>query len=319
MQAYIIHRLIQFIPVTIGVTFLVYMMILLLPGDPVSALLGLSEGQAQYSPEVVAQYKHDLGLDEPIPVQYAKWLGRAMQGDFGDSVKTRRPVVQEVIPRLKVTAQVSVAAFLLALIIAFPAGIADAVFRDTWIDRVITVVAVAGVAIPSFFLAIIMILFFSVKLRWLPPSGFVSPFEDPVRGLKLLIMPALILSAGGAAVLTRQIRSAMLEVLNQDYIRTARAKGLAPRQVIWLHALKNAMLPIVTLIGLGFGQLLGGAVIVETIFAIPGVGRLLVSSINTKDFPVIQMIVLIVALSTVVATLLTDLAYGLFDPRVRFK
>ena len=319
MRAYIVSRLIQFIPVIIGVTFLVFSTTLLLPGDPVTALLGLSAGQATFTPEQIERYRHDLGLDRPIPVQYAKWLGRAVQGDFGDSIKTRRPVTTEVLPRLKVTAQLGVTAFIISILIGLPLGIAAAVFRNTPIDRLITVVAVSAVAVPSFWLGIMMILFFSVKLQWLPPSGFVSPFEEPVRGLKLLIMPAVILGWSGAAVVTRQTRSAMLEVLNQDYIRTARAKGLAERSVVWVHALKNAMLPIVTVLGLSVGTLLGGAVIVETIFAIPGVGRLLVGSINTKDFPVIQMIVLIIALSTVTASLLTDLAYGLLDPRIRFR
>lgn len=319
MRAYIVSRLIQFIPVIIGVTFLVFSTTLLLPGDPVTALLGLSAGQATFTPEQIERYRHDLGLDRPIPVQYAKWLGRAVQGDFGDSIKTRRPVTTEVLPRLKVTAQLGVTAFIISILIGLPLGIAAAVFRNTPIDRLITVVAVSAVAVPSFWLGIMMILFFSVKLQWLPPSGFVSPFEEPIRGLKLLIMPAVILGWSGAAVVTRQTRSAMLEVLNQDYIRTARAKGLAERSVVWVHALKNAMLPIVTVLGLSVGTLLGGAVIVETIFAIPGVGRLLVGSINTKDFPVIQMIVLIIALSTVTASLLTDLAYGLLDPRIRFR
>lgn len=319
VQAYIIKRVIQFIPVVVGVTFLVYAMILLLPGDPVASLLGLSEGQAQLEPEVVESYRRQLGLDQPIPIQYARWLGRVVQGDFGESIKTRRPVTVEMLPRLKVTAQVSVAALLVSLLISFPAGVAGAIWRNTWIDRVITIVAVAAVAVPSFWLAIMMILLFSVKLDLLPPSGFVSPFAEPVRGIKLMIMPVLLLGWDGAAVLTRQTRSSMLEVLNQDYIRTARAKGLAGARVVWLHALKNAMLPVVTIIGLRIGFLLGGTAIVETIFTIPGIGRLLVSSISTRDFPVIQAIVLIIALSTVIASLLTDLAYGLLDPRIRFR
>jgi peptide/nickel transport system permease protein len=319
VQTYIIKRMIQFIPVIIGVTFLVYAMTLLLPGDPVAALLGLSEGQAQVEPEVIAAYRHELGLDRPIPIQYAKWLDRVLHGDFGTSIKTRRPVTTEIGPRLKVTAQVSAAAFIVSLLIAFPAGVTAALFRNSWLDRLVTILAVSAVAVPSFWLAIMMILLFSVKLGWLPPSGFVSPFEDPVRGLKLLVMPVLILGWEGAAVLTRQTRSSMLEVLNQDYVRTARAKGLAGRRVVWLHALKNAMLPIVTIIGLRVGFLLGGSAIVETIFTIPGIGRLLVSSISTRDFPVIQALVLIIAVCTVFASLLTDLAYGLLDPRIRFR
>ena len=319
MQAYIIKRAIQFIPVIIGVTFLVYAMILLLPGDPVSALLGLSEGQAQVEPEVVEAYRRELGLDKPIPIQYVRWVSRALQGDFGDSIKTRRPVMTEIKARVPVTAQISVLAFFVSLLISFPAGVAAAIFRNTWIDRLITVFAISAVAVPTFWLAIMLILLFSVKLQWLPPSGFVSLFDNPGRAVKLLILPVLILGWEGAAVLTRQTRSAMLEVLNQDYVRTARAKGLAPRRVIWLHALKNAMLPIVTILGLRIGFLFAGSVIVETIFTIPGMGRLLVSSISTRDFPVIQALVLMIAHGTVIASLLTDVAYGLLDPRIRFR
>lgn len=319
MQAYIAKRLLQFIPVIVGVTFLVYSLTLLLPGDPVASLLGLSEGQAQLEPGVVQAYRHELGLDRPVPIQYLKWLNRVAHGDFGTSIKTRRPVTQEIGPRLKVTAQVSTAALIVSLLIAFPAGIAGAIWRNTWLDRVITISAVSAVAVPSFWLAIMMILLFSVRWNLLPPSGFVSPFADPVRGLKLMVMPVLILGWEGAAVLARQTRSSMLEVLNQDYMRTARAKGLTGARVVWLHGLKNAMLPIITVIGLRVGFLLGGSAIVETIFTIPGIGRLLVSSISTRDFPVIQSLVLIIAISTVVATLLTDLAYGLLDPRIRFR
>ncbi len=319
MFAYLVRRLLQFIPVLIGVTFLVFSLTLLLPGDPVASLLGLSEGQAQVDAEMVQRYRHELGLDQPVPVQYGMWLGRAVRGDFGDSIKTRRPVADEILPRLKVTAQVSVAALIVSLLIALPAGVAGAVWRNSWLDRLITMLAVAAVAVPSFWLAIMMILLFAVQWQVLPPSGFVSPFDDPVRGLKLMVMPVLILGWEGAAVLTRQTRSAMLEVLSQDYVRTARAKGLAGRRVIWVHALKNAMLPIITILGLRIGLLLGGSAIVETIFTIPGIGRLLVSSISTRDFPVIQALVLVIGLSTVVASLLTDIAYALLDPRIRYR
>jgi peptide/nickel transport system permease protein len=317
MQRYIATRLVQFIPVIVGVTFLVFSITLVLPGDPVTALVRPGPGQT-FTPEQIEQKRHELGLDKPIPLQYVDWLGRVVRGDFGESVKTRRPVTDEVVPRLKVTAQLGAAAFALSFLIGIPMGVASAIYRNTVFDRLITMISVAGVAVPGFWFAIMAILFFAVELRWLPPSGFVSPFEDPERGLKLLIMPAAILGWQTSSALARQTRSAMLEVLNQDYIRTARAKGLMPRHVIWRHALKNAMLPVVTLLGLNMGALVGGAVIVETIFAIPGVGRLLVESITARDFPVIQMIALIVALTTVFATLLTDLAYGLLDPRIRF-
>jgi peptide/nickel transport system permease protein len=319
MRAYIVSRILQFIPVIFGVTFLVYATTLLLPGDPVYALAGLNIGQTEFTPEQIERFREDLGLNDPIPLQYLNWLKRASHGDFGHSTRTRRPVVDEVRPRLQVTAQLGVTALLFATVVGIPAGVVAAIWRNTPADRIITVVSVTGVAVPSFWLGIMMILLFAVKLQWLPPSGFVSIFDDPVRGIKLLIMPAAILGSGGAAILTRQTRSAMLEVLNHDYIRTARAKGLAPRRVIWVHALKNAMLPIITILGLFVGQLLGGAAIVETIFAIPGLGRLLVASVGIRDFPVIQLLVLIVALTTVLAALITDIAYALLDPRIRYR
>lgn len=319
MRAYIVRRVLQFVPVLLGITFLVYSTTLMLPGDPVYALAGLNVGQTEFTPEQIERFREDLGLNDPIPIQYLNWLNDAAHGDFGESTRTRRPVTDEVTPRLKVTLQLSVASLTIAILIGIPAGVAAALWRDTLIDRLITVVSVAGVAVPSFWLGIMMILLFSVRLEWLPPSGYVSIFEDPMRAVKLLVMPATILGAGGAAILTRQTRSAMLEVLNQDYIRTARAKGLASRNVIWLHALKNAMLPIITILGLFVGNLLSGAAIVETIFAIPGLGRLLVTSIGIRDFPVIQLLVLIVAVSTVLATLITDVAYAMFDPRIRYR
>jgi len=319
VQAYIARRVIQFIPVIIGVTFLVFALLLLLPGDPVLALLGAAEGQLQFDPEVVAQYRHELALDKPIPVQYARWLGRILTGDLGPSLKTQRPVTHEIKARLPATLQISLGAFAVSLLIAFPAGVAAAVFRNSLLDRGVTVLAVSAVAVPSFWLAIMVILLFAVQLRWLPPSGYVNLFDDPGRALRFMVLPVMILGWEGAAVSTRLIRSSMLEVLNQDYVRTARAKGLTNTRVIWVHALKNGMLPVITIIGLGFGRLLGGTVIVETIFAIPGMGRLLVSSITTKDLAVVQGITLIIALSTVMASLITDLTYAVLDPRIRFK
>lgn len=200
-----------------------------------------------------------------------------------------------------------------------PAGVAAAVWRNSVLDRVVTVLAVGGVAIPGFFLGVIFILLFAVKLRWLPPSGFVSLFEDPMRGLRFLAMPVLVLGWESAALVTRQTRSGMLEVLAQDYVRTARAKGLREARVVWVHALRNALLAVVTVIGLLVGRLLAGSVVIETIFAIPGMGRLLVSAIGARDIATVQAVVLIIALSVVVANLVTDLAYGVLDPRIRFR
>ena len=319
MQAYIAKRLVQAVIVIILVTFAVFSLELLLPGDPVVALISQSNGQGALSPQQIAIARHELGLDKPIPVQYWDWLDRAAHGNLGTSVKTNRPVLTEIGDRLPVTLQLSIAAFIVALVISIPAGIGAAVWHGSLLDRLITGVAISAVAIPDFWLGIMFILLFSVKLNWLPPSGYVSIFDDPLKALQLLIMPAIILGWAGAGGLARQTRSAMLDVLGQDFIRTARAKGLAGRRVVWVHALKNALPPVVTLIGLGAGFILAGTVIAETIFAIPGIGRLAVDSINTKDFPVVQGYVLIVALCVVFAALITDLSYAFLDPRIRYS
>lgn len=318
MQAYIVRRLLQAIPVIILDTFLAFALLLLLPGDPIETLIGASGG-ASLDPEQIAAYRRELGLDKPIPVQYALWLGRALQGDLGRSTRTYRPVTEEIKARLPVTSQVGAAALLLSLAIAIPAGVAAAVWRNSVLDRIVTVLAVGGVAIPGFFLGVIFILLFAVKLRWLPPSGFVSLFEDPMRGLRFLALPVLVLGWESAALVTRQTRSGMLEVLAQDYVRTARAKGLREARVVWVHALRNALLAVVTVIGLLVGRLLAGSVVIETIFAIPGMGRLLVSAIGARDIATVQAVVLIIALSVVVANLVTDLDYGVLDPRIRFR
>lgn len=319
MQAYIVKRLLQAVLVIVLVTFAVFSLELLIPGDPVVALISQSNGQGQLTPQQIAIARHDLGLDKPIPVQYWDWLERVLHGNLGTSIKTNRSVLHEIGGRLPVTLQLSLAAFIISLLIALPAGVAAAIWHNSILDRLITGVAISAVAIPDFWLGIIFILLFSVKLGWLPPSGFVSIFDNPLKAIQLLIMPAFILGWAGAGALARQTRSALLDVLGSDYIRTARAKGLANSRVVWIHALKNALPPVVTLIGLGIGFLLSGAVIAETIFAIPGVGRLFVDSINTKDFPVVQGLVLIVALCTVTAALLTDLSYMFLDPRIRFR
>ncbi|MGI8553924.1 MAG: ABC transporter permease [Dehalococcoidia bacterium] len=319
MQTYIAKRLLQAIPVIILVTFCVYALELLLPGDPIISLVASSTGQAVLDKQQIAGYRHEYGLDRPIPIQYALWLEHALHGNFGNSVKTHRPVFREIKARLPATLQLGMADFLISILVSFPAGIAAALWRNSPLDGLITALAVSAVAIPSFWFGIMLILLFSVKLQVLPPSGYVSVLSDPIEGLRLLILPAFILGWEGVGALTRFTRSAMLEVLGQDYIRTARAKGLATTRILWLHALKNGLPPVVTIIGLRIGFILAGAVIVETIFAIPGIGRLFVDSINTKDFPVVQALVLLIALCTIGASLLTDLAYAFLDPRIRFR
>ena len=316
MRRYVARRLLQMVPVLLLVTFGVYSLLLLLPGDPVLAMLSESE---QLDQRLVEQYRRDLGLDRPVPVQYALWLGRFLQGDWGKSIKTNRPVAEEIRARLPATLHLGLFAWVISLLIAIPTGVIAATRRGTPFDHAATAFAVGGVAIPSFWQGIILILVFAVFFRLVPVSGFVSFTEDPLRSLKHLVLPAVTLGTSIAAVTMRQTRSAMLEVLAQDYVRTARAKGLREPTVLLDHALRNALLPVVTIMGLQVGNLIGGSVIIETIFAVPGVGSLAVSSIFNRDFPVVQALVFIVALSVMTANLLTDLAYGVLDPRIRYR
>ncbi len=317
MQAYIVKRLLQAVPLLLLVTFATYSLILILPGDPVLALF--TGGEASLDEEQLAAARAKLGLDKPLPVQYALWLKRALQGDLGISTQTSREVTEELTKRLPVTAQVGLTALFFSLLISVPAGILSAVWRNSLLDRVVTVFSVAGAAMPSFWIGMLLILLLSVRLHLLPPVGYVSFLEDPLRALKLMAMPCLVLGWQAAAVITRQTRSAVLEVLREDYVRTAYAKGLRQMRIIGLHVLRNALLPVVTVVGLLIGPLLAGSVIVEQMFAIPGVGRLLVSAVLAQDFPTVQGVVLVVAVAVVTANLLTDLAYAVLDPRIRYR
>ncbi len=315
MRNYILKRILQMIPVLLVVTALVFSLLLLIPGDPVRAIIGVGEALDEEQMEAM---RIRLGLDKPIPVQYVKWLGKAVRGNFGQSNHTNQDVMYEIKNRLPVTIQLGLAAWIISIIIAIPSGIISAVKRGTKTDFAATVLSMGGVAIPGFWLGIMLILLFGVVLEWLPTHGFVSLFEDPIKGIRHLILPAVSLGLAGAALNMRQTRSAMLEVLAQDYVRTARAKGLKERRVIWIHALKNSMLPVVTIMGLQIGRLFGGTVIIETMFAIPGMGRLMVDSIFRKDFPVVQACVLIVAVTVLVANLITDIIYAYLDPRIHY-
>ncbi len=316
MQAYIARRLLQAVPLLILITFLSFSLFLLVPGDPVLATVPPG---TQFTQEDYQSRRHQLGLDKPIPVHYAIWISHAIQGNFGDSTHTRRPVMDELKQRLPVTLQVGALALVFSLVIAVPAGVASAVWRNSLIDRVVTLVTVAGVAIPDFWFGIMLILLFSLQLHWLAPVGFVYIYNDPIEAIKLSIMPTFVLGQGLTAVIARQTRSSMLEVLRQDYVRTARAKGLGEMRVVWLHAMRNALLPVVTIMGLVVGRVFAGAVIVETVFAIPGMGRLLINSISFRDFQTVQAIVLIISVTVVTANLITDLLYTRLDPRIRYQ
>jgi peptide/nickel transport system permease protein len=292
----------------------------LIPGDPILAVIGADEAGAlgDLGPEVLEAKRRELGLDQPLPVQYAKYVARVAQGDFGKSFRTRQPVLDTIGDRLAVSIKLNIITFSINTVLAIALGTVAALYRGSIIDFLATGWAVLGVATPGFWLAILLILVFSVQLGWLPASGWVDPFEDPVEGAKHLILPVLALGLFGSATIMRQTRSALLEVLRQDYIITARSKGLAGRVVILRHALKNAMLPVVTVVGLSLAGLLGGTVLIERVFAIPGVGRLALDATNSRDYPVIQAIVLLAAFSIIIANLLTDLMYAYLDPRIRY-
>ncbi len=311
---YLISRLSQTVVVMVLVSILTFWMLTFLPGDAVT--VGLSS-ESEISIEQIESAREQMGLNRPIYVQYLDWAGGVLTGDWGDSTRTGEPVLQAIKLRLPVTLTLSVAALIIALAISIPAGIMAAIHRNTWFDRLATGWALAGVAMPAVWLGLLLILLFSVVLDWLPPSGYRPLWDDPLGAFQRLAMPAFCLGVGETASLMRQTRSSMIEVLTQDYVRTARAKGLAGRTVIVRHALRNAMLPVLTVVGLRIGSILSGAVVIETVFAIPGMGRWVIQAVFSQDLPVAMGFVLIVAFMTVIANLATDLAYGLADPRIQ--
>lgn len=314
MRQFVIRRLIQMIPVIFIISVLVFSLMHLVPGDPVSFMAG----EDSMNMENIEYLRKQLGLDKPLPVQYVTWAGRALQGDFGRSMRSNLPISEEISRRLPVTLQLAVASLLLSVLIGIPVGIISAVHRNSPLDVIATVLSMSGVAMPSFWQAILLIFLFGVTLRWLPVAGYVNIFDDPVGGLRALLLPAFVSGTHGAAVLVRQTRSAMLEVMAMEYIATARAKGLNERRVIWVHALKNALLPVVTILALSLGHILGGAVIIETIFAWPGLGRFTVQAIAGHDFQVVQAMVLIAGLTVLAANLVADIIYGWLDPRIQY-
>jgi peptide/nickel transport system permease protein len=303
------------VPVVFIITALVFAVTMLLPGDPALAILGVQQAKDE---QAVQALREELGLNQPVPVQYVKWLGRVASGDFGRSILNKQPVLQALVERLPITLELGLLSMALSVVIALPLGIYAALRHDTVADLLMSVGSLVGIAMPSFWLGILMIELFAVNLRLLPASGYVPFSQSPSANLQLLLMPVIVLGLESAAGLMRQVRSAMLEVLGQDYVRTAYAKGVTTRGVLWRHALRNAMIPVVTIIGLRVARLIGGATVVESVFAIPGVGRLAIESIFNRDFPVLQAIVLMVALAVLLCNLLTDLIYGFLDPRIRY-
>ena len=315
MAQYLFKRLIATIPVLFLTSIIVFALMRLLPGDPI--LLLVEGAQTDVSEEMIAQLRAKYGLDQPVYVQYLAWLGNIARGDLGWSFQSNQAVWDILRPRILPTVQIGLLGWFFAMVVAIPVGIVAATHPRSWKDWLGTAGALVGAAMPYFLIGGLLIYVVALQLRWLPASGFVSPFVDPLESLRTSIQPAITLSLGLAAVIMRQTRSSFLEVLQHGYIRTARAKGLAPRAVILAHAFKNAMLPVVTILGIQLGTLFSGAVITETIFAVPGIGRLLVDSILGRDYATVQAVVLFITLAVVLANLAVDVAYGFLDPRIR--
>jgi peptide/nickel transport system permease protein len=312
MLNYLLQRLATIIPTLFFVSVLIFGLQQLLPGDPAIALAG-----EERDPETIRYLREKFHLDEPLPARYWYWLSGVLQGDLGDSVRIQKPVMELILEKLPVTIQLATMAMLIALAIGITAGVISAVKKDTAWDYAANVFALWGLSTPNFWLGILLILLFAVQLGWLPASGYVSPFEDLKANLAAMIMPAFVLGNAIAAVLMRHTRSAMLQVLSSDYVRTARAKGLDERVVVLKHALRNALIPIITLGALEFGTLLSGAVLTEQVFTIPGFGKLIVDAVFNRDYSVVQGVVLFTATVYITLNLLADLAYFLVNPRMR--
>ena len=315
MTTYILRRLLLMIPVALLVTVGIFTIIRIAPGDPVLTYAGEDK-----DPATIAAVRAQLGLDQPLPVQYAAWLSRAVQGDLGRSFQTKQRVVEAISERLPVTLELGLAALLISVSVALLVGTLSAVKRNSVVDLLTTSVTLAGVSFPNFYLGLLLILLFAyvVPGHILPPGGWTPFSTDPADNLRRLILPAITIATASLAVNLRQVRSSLLDVFGQDYVRTARAKGLRERAVVMRHALKNALIPVVTIIGIQVGAIIEGAIITETIFFIPGVGRLAVQAIPSQDYPIVQGVVLVSALSFMLSTLAVDILYAFIDPRISF-
>lgn len=315
MLSYVLRQVLFAIPALFGVTVVVFGLMKAVPGDVVTNLVGL---QGNVSAERLVELRRMFGLDLPVHVQFGQWLSAAVQGDLGSSLRTGRPIVGDLALRFPVTLELTLLGLLIALVLAVPLGIMAALWRGKVVDYAVSLFALLGLSIPGFFLGILLILLFSLRLEWLPPAGYVPFTESPVENLRHMLLPSVSLGLILAAAATRIMRSSMLEVLGRDYVRTARAKGLAKRTVILRHALRNALNPVITVVGLQFGALLGGAVIIEQVFALPGVGRFALEGINLRDYPVVQGSVLLISVAFIAVNVLVDTVYSLVDPRIRY-
>jgi peptide/nickel transport system permease protein len=317
MVNFIIRRLVMSVIVLFLVSVFVFLAMRLLPGDPVLVFVSSSSIQ-NVTEEQLNQIRHEYGLDKSLPNQYISWIGGVFHGDFGRSILNKAPVLDEIVRRLPITLYIGILAFIVATVIGIPAGVLCAVRRGSWIDSVVTTLSNIGITIPVFWLGILLIYVFALHFKWLPVMGYTSPFDDFWKSLRQIIMPVFCLALGPIAGNARQARSSMLEVIHRDYIRTAWSKGLDERVIVMKHALKNGLMPVVTLSGMAVGTILGGSVLVEQVFNIPGMGRLAVTSVMNQDYPYVQAIALIMAISIVLSNLLVDISYGWLDPRVHY-
>ena len=313
MTSYLAGRVLALAPVLLVVAVMVFLIARFTPGDPIRVLLG-----EDARPEQVQALRQLHGLDAPLPVQFGLWISRALRGDLGRSLYNRLPVTRTIWQHVGPTVMLSTMALSVALVIGIPIGIASAVYRNSWLDQASLSLVMLGAAVPSFWLGLTLIVVFAVNLGWLPSSGFRPPDEGLWRSIRYMILPAIALGVPNSALIIRFVRGSLLDVIATDYIRTARAKGMAERAVIFRHALRNALVPILTVVGLTFAALMGGAVVTETVFSIPGIGQLVVQSVLRRDYPVIQGVTLIVAASYVLINLMVDVLYIMVDPRVKY-
>jgi peptide/nickel transport system permease protein len=318
MQTYIAKRLLLIVPTLLGVAALVFLIMRVIPGDVALLILG-GDQAARLDPKQLENMRRQLGLDQPLLIQFGEWLWGVVRFDSGKSLWTGRPVVEEVLIRLPLSLELAFLATMVSVLIAIPLGMLAAVRQDTWVDYLVRVVSIGGLAIPSFWVGILCILFLVIYFGWGPPLEFTPPWVDPWANLQQMIWPVVTVGYRYAAVTTRMTRSTVLEVLREDYIRTAWAKGLRDRAVVIRHALKNAMLPVITLIGTEFAFLIGGLVVTETVFTLNGVGRFVVDAVAHRDYPVLQALVFLIAFWFVIVNLLIDLTYAWFDPRIRYR
>lgn len=317
MINFIVSRIIQSVIVLVLITTVVFVAVRLLPGDPIEMYVAQNTA-ASYTTEQIQYLRHEFGLDRPLIIQYFEWANGLLHGNLGKSILRQEPVSKEIFKRLPVTADLGVLAFLMGIIIGVPLGIITAVRRGKWVDNLLTLFAYIGITTPVFWLGLLLMYFFGVYLKWLPVMGYTSPFDNLWLNIRQSIMPVICLAFFPIAATARQTRSSLLEVMHEDYIRTAWSKGLRERAVIWRHALKNSLIPIVTMVGMGIPMIIGGSVLVEQVFNIPGIGVLMTNAVFAEDYPYVQGIVLIISVAVLVSNLAVELSYAWLDPRVRY-